>query len=135
MSYVLNTQRMRVVKVNDRGRVVKRRTFKRGDVVTEEDLAHIEGRFEALVDSGSLVDEADLADEEEPTPDADEGTEGSGADVDYASWDYDLLKATLEERNADRDTDSQIRPESMRKGAIAAALAADDEANPAEDEE
>jgi hypothetical protein len=131
---------MRVVQLTERGRVKKRRTFKRGDEVTKSDLHHIEGRFEALVASGALVDEDDLPDEESPFvddaglakgPATDNSHEDSGAasaDPGYEDWDYDVLKATLAERNADRPDDEQIEPLSNSKANIAAALKADDEA-------
>lgn len=136
MGYVLNTSRMRVVELNDKGRAKKRRTFRKGDEVTEADFAHDEGRFEALVASGALVDEDSLGDDEDTLVDPSRAAHGTGAtqvdegspDVAYEDWDYDVLKAALSERNADRDDDDQIEPESMSKANIAAALRADDEA-------
>lgn len=135
MGYVLSSRRMRVVELNDRGRVIKRRTFKRGDAVTKSDLSHIDGRFEALVNSGALVDEDDLGSEETPFVDdvglskgvaVDNSHDDLGADPGYEDWDYDLLKSTLSERNSERVAEDQIEPESMSKANIAAALRADD---------
>lgn len=56
-NYVLSTERMRVAVKNERGTVIKRKVFRRGDVVTPEDLQHLEGRFDSLVTLGALVDE------------------------------------------------------------------------------
>ncbi len=68
MGYVLSTERMRVAVKNERGAVVRRKQFKRGDTVTEKDLEHLEGRFEALVNSGALVNEDDYADSGDANP-------------------------------------------------------------------
>lgn len=147
MGYVLSTRRMRVVQLNDRGRVVKRRTFKRGDEVTKSDLAHVDGRFEALVASGSLVDEDTLGDEESPFVDdaglakglaTDDSHEDSGdapADPGYNDWDYGLLKSAYQSRMDEREAEGEdfTEAESMKREDLAAALLADDEAHSADD--
>lgn len=46
----------------------------------------------------------------------------------YEDWKVAQLEAEISERNTDRSEEYQIKPESGKKGALIAALAADDEA-------
>lgn len=62
-------------------------------------------------------------DPEDEDPEDDEDDEAP----DYAAWDYNDLKKELGERNADRDEEDKIVPESMSAESIVAALEADDE--------
>ena len=57
MGYILTTEAMRVVQRNERGNVTYRRRYKKGDEVDVDRLE--EGRLEALVEAGSLVDSSD----------------------------------------------------------------------------
>lgn len=70
-SYMLATERMRLVKKNDRDKVIKRRTFKRGETITSKDLSGFDvedWRVDALVEKGTLVDpEVGLPNQDEAT--------------------------------------------------------------------
>ena len=57
MGYILTTEAMRVVQRNDRGNVTYRKRYKKGDEVDVDRLE--EGRLEALLEAGSLVDSSD----------------------------------------------------------------------------
>ena len=57
MSYILNTEAMRVVEKNDKGTVTYRKRYKKGD---EVDTSHMdEARVEHLVSKGTLVQSED----------------------------------------------------------------------------
>ncbi len=123
MGYVLSTERMRVAVKNERGAVVRRKQFKRGDTVTEKDLEHLEGRFEALVQSGALtlnsdgsvtiskealeaqglsvgdLTEADEDDDEDDDEDVDPEDQFDPAKVeDFESMDYPTLQRLAKAR-------------------------------------
>lgn len=53
MKYLLNTEAMRLVEKDERGRVTKRRRYKKGDAVDASMIE--ESRLDALVESGTLV--------------------------------------------------------------------------------
>jgi len=60
--YILNTEAMRVVERNDKGNVIYRKRYKKGD---EVDVDHLEeGRLEVLVEAGTLVESEDDLSEE-----------------------------------------------------------------------
>jgi len=61
MALYLNRERMRLVKVNEKGRVTKRKKYKFGDEVDTSffDSEEQEGRLDALVEKGTLVESED----------------------------------------------------------------------------
>lgn len=70
MGYILKTERMRLVKKNDRDRVIRRKTFRRGDVLTTDDFEAYDvdpDRVDVLIEKGTLVDERDDNTEPEDT--------------------------------------------------------------------
>ncbi len=63
MGYILNRERLRIVERNERGSVVYRKRYKRGD---EVDTDHIDdARVQNFLDTGVLVESEDDLDEPE----------------------------------------------------------------------
>lgn len=77
MGYVLATEGMRVITRNERGSITKRKKFRRGDEVTRADLEQYEGRFDALVESGALVQSLDDVETVDPSDPAFSGGAGN----------------------------------------------------------
>lgn len=120
--FTLNSDRMQVVFRNERGVSIKRKRFKRGDVITAEDLPDGEERFNQLVEAGTLVPKDEAADE---TEDQDEDSEGSedgadGSTPDYDAMEYPALQKAAEARG--------LPFNGVNKNDIIASLKAADEA-------
>ena len=118
MAYYLNTEALRVVKRDERGRVIYRKRFKKGQEVDTSEMEDF--RVQQLVEKGTLVESEDdvdgAADAGDTSPvsppfgaeagDAGEATAAGqqastdGEDVDeYSSMDYATLQKTAKDRN------------------------------------
>lgn len=95
---VLNSDRMQVAFRNERGIVTQRRRYKRGDVITAEDLPDGDERFKQLVEAGTLVPEDELAEEAEDQDGAPEGPEAPEEPQDkYTDMEYADLQAAAKD--------------------------------------
>lgn len=93
--YILTTERMRIVQRNERGNVTFRKRYSKGDEVNPDHLE--EGRLEALLESGALVEDSE-ADE------VSEQSNQSAPNLDPETDDED-------EDDTDEDDDSSTGPD------------------------
>lgn len=108
MGYRVTREAMRVVQRNERGVVIYRKRYKRGQRV---DVARLpEGRLEALVASGALVNEAHDDDdageyEDGRGPVGSSGLTGAATDGSYDHADDTDLNSPPVDEDADADED------------------------------